>query len=70
MKTKDASKHEERLPHSNNPSRKKHYEAPKFTILGRDQAKAQLVATALAGDRDAERLLVLVSGLGSKTDKN
>jgi hypothetical protein len=70
MKTKEASKHEERLPHSNNPSRKKHYEAPKFTILGRDQAKAQLVATALAGDRDAERLLVLVSGLGSKTDKN
>jgi hypothetical protein len=70
MKTKEASKHEERLPHSSNPSRKKHYEAPKFTILGRDQAKAQLVATALAGDRDAERLLVLVSGLGSKTDKN
>jgi hypothetical protein len=70
MKTKEASKHEERLPQSNNPSRKKHYEAPKFTILGRDQAKAQLVATALAGDRDAERLLVLVSGLGSKTDKN
>ena len=61
MKTKEASKHEERLPQSNNPSRKKHYEAPKFTILGRDQAKAQLVATALAGDRDAERLLVLVS---------
>ena len=70
MKTRDESRHEERLPHSNNPNRKKHYEAPQFTILGRDQAKAQLVASALAGDRDAERLLVLVSGLVSKTDKN
>ena len=69
MKIKEEPK-QVRLPHSNSPSRKKHYEAPKFTILGRDQAEAQLVASALAGDRDAERMLVLVSGLVSKTDKN
>jgi hypothetical protein len=60
MKNNEESKHEEQLPHSNNPSRKKHYEAPTITILGRDQAKAQLVARALAGDRDAQDLLDLV----------
>jgi len=49
------------LPHSNNPSRKKHYEPPKITILELDQAKAQLVARAPVGDRDAEGLLELVS---------
>jgi hypothetical protein len=70
MKTREESRHEERLPHSNNPNRKKHYEAPQFTILGRDQAKAQLVATAIAGDRDAERMLALISEVVSKTDKN
>jgi hypothetical protein len=69
MKIKEEPK-QDRLPHSNSPSRKKHYEAPKFTMLGRDQAKAQLVASAVAGDRDTERLLVLVSGLVSETDKN
>jgi len=37
--------------------RKKHYEAPKLTLLKLDRAKAQLVARALAGDRDAEDLL-------------
>ena len=61
MRTIEESKHEEQLPHSNEPSRKKHYEAPKFTILGPDQAKAQLVASALAGDGDGETPLVLVS---------
>jgi hypothetical protein len=57
MKTNEESKHEEQGPHSNNPSRKKHYEAPKLTILKLDRTKAQLVARALAGDRDAEALL-------------
>jgi len=61
MKNNEESKHEEQLPHSNNLSRKKHYEAPKITILERDQAKAQLVARALAGDRDAQDLAELVS---------
>jgi hypothetical protein len=61
MKTNEGSKHEGPLPHSNNPSRKKHYEPPKITILELDQAKAQLVARALVGDRDAEDLLELVS---------
>jgi len=54
MKTNEESKHEEQLPHSNNPNRKKHYEAPKITILKLDQAKAQLVARALTGDREAD----------------
>jgi len=61
MKTNEGSKHEEQLPHSYNPSRKKHYEAPKITILKLHRAKAQLVARALAGDRDAEDLLELAS---------
>jgi hypothetical protein len=54
MKTNEPK---EQLPHSNNPRRKKYYEAPKITILKLDQAKAQLVAKALAGDREAEDLL-------------
>jgi hypothetical protein len=57
MKTNEESKHEELLLHSNNPSRKKHYEAPKLTILKLDRVKAQLVARALVGDSDAEDLL-------------
>jgi hypothetical protein len=57
MKTNEESKHEKQLPHSNNPGRKKHYEAPKITLLKLDRAKAQLVARALTGDRDAEDLL-------------
>jgi len=57
MKTNEESKHEGQVPHSNNPSRKKHYEAPRITLLKLDRAKAQLVARALAGDRDAEALL-------------
>jgi hypothetical protein len=57
MKTIEESRHQEQLLHSNSPSRKKHYEAPKFTILKLDRVKAQLVARALAGDRDAEDLL-------------
>ena len=57
MKNNEESKHEEQLPQSNSPRRKKPYEAPKITILKLDQAKAQLVAKALAGDRDAEDLL-------------
>ena len=61
MKNNEESKHEERLPHSTNRSRKKPYEAPKITVLDRDQAKAQLVARALAGDRDAQDLVELVS---------
>ncbi len=61
MKNDEESKHEERLPHSTNRSRKEPYEAPKIAILDRDQAKAQLVARALAGDRDAQDLLKLVS---------
>ena len=56
MKTSEECKHEA-LTHSNNPSRKKHYEAPRLTILQLDRAKAQLVARALTGDRDAENLL-------------
>jgi hypothetical protein len=50
MRTIEESKHEEQLPHSNKPSRKKHYESPKFTILGPDHAKAQLLGSVLAGD--------------------
>jgi hypothetical protein len=60
MKTNEESKHEEQLRHSNNPSRKRHYEAPKITALELDQTTSQLVARALAGDRDAERLLELL----------
>jgi hypothetical protein len=56
MKNNKESKHEE-LTHSDNTSRKKHYEAPKITILKLDRTKAQLVARALAGDREAEDLL-------------
>lgn len=54
MKTNEPK---EQLPHSNNARQKKYYEAPKITILKLDQAKAQLVAKALAGDREAEDLL-------------
>ena len=57
MKNNEESKHEEQLPHSNSPSRKKPYEAPKITLLKLDRAKAQLVARALTGDRDAKDLL-------------
>jgi len=57
MKTNQESKHEEQLHQSKHPRRKKHYEAPKITLLKLDQAKAELVARALAGDRDAEDLL-------------
>ena len=57
MKNNEESRHEEQLPHSNNPSRKKHYEPPKSTILKLDRTNAQLVARALAGDRDAYDLL-------------
>ena len=57
MKTNEESKHEEQLPHANNPSRQKPYEAQKITLLKLDRAKAQLVARALTGDRDAEDLL-------------
>ena len=61
MKNNEESKSKEQLPHSNNPERKKHYEAPRIRILKIDRAKAQLVARALAGDRDFEDLLELVS---------
>jgi len=57
MKNNEAAKHEEQLSQSNSPRRKKRYEAPKLTLLKLDRAKAQLVARALAGDRDAEDLL-------------
>ena len=57
MKTNEQSKHEEQLPRSNNPGRKKPYEAPKITLLKLDREKAELVARAMAGDRDAEDLL-------------
>jgi len=54
MKTNEESKREEQLPHANNPSRKKKYDAPRITLLKLDRAKSQQVAKALAGDRDAE----------------
>jgi hypothetical protein len=57
MKIIEASKQEKQFPRSNNPGRKKRYEAPKITLLKLDQAKAELVARALVGDRDAEDLL-------------
>ena len=57
MKNNEESKHEEQLPHSNSPRRKKPYLTPKITVLKLDRAKAQLVARALTGDRDAEDLL-------------
>ena len=57
MKSNEEPEHEEQLPHSNSPSRKKPYVAPKITLLKLDRAKAQLVARALTGDRDAEDLL-------------
>jgi len=58
MKNNEESKHEEQLSQSNGPPRrKKPYEAPKITLLKLDRAKAQLVARALTGDRDAEDLL-------------
>jgi len=57
MKNNEESKHEEQLAHSNSPRRKKRYEAPRLTLLKLDRAKAQLIARALAGDRDAEALL-------------
>lgn len=61
MKINEEAKYKEQLPQSNSSSRKKHYEAPRITILKPDQAKAQLGARALAGDRDPEKLLGLVS---------
>ena len=54
MKIIEASKQEKQVPRSNNPGRKKHYEAPKITLLKLDRAKAELVARAVAGDRDGE----------------
>ena len=57
MKNNEAAKHKEQLFQSNGPRRKKRYEAPKLTPLKLDRTKAQLVARALAGDRDAEDLL-------------
>jgi hypothetical protein len=57
MKNNEESKHEEQLSYSNSPIRKKPYLAPKITVLKLDRAKAQLVARALTGDRDAEDLL-------------
>jgi hypothetical protein len=57
MKTKEEPQCEEQLSQSNNRRRKKPYEAPQLTILKLDRAKAQLIARALAGDRDAEALL-------------
>ena len=40
----EESKYKEQLPQSNNSSRKKHYDAPRITILKPDQAKGQLFA--------------------------
>jgi hypothetical protein len=57
MTTKEESKHEEQLPQSNGPSRKKSYVAPQITLLKLDRAKAQLIGRALAGDPDAEDML-------------
>ena len=54
MKNNEAAKHEEQLPQSNSPRRKKPYVAPKITLLTLDRAKAQLIARALTGDREAE----------------
>ena len=54
MKNNEAAKHEEQLSQSNSPRRKKPYEAPKITLLKLDRAKAQLIARALTGDREAE----------------
>jgi hypothetical protein len=45
------------MKNSEAAKRKRHYEAPELTLLKFDRAKAQLVARALAGDRDAEDLL-------------
>ena len=44
-----------------NRPRRNHYQAPKLTVLDLDQAKPQLVARAMAGDRDAEELLKLIA---------
>ena len=57
MKKNEAAEHEEQLPQSNSPSRKKPYVAPQITLLKLDRAKAQLIARALTGDREAEDLL-------------
>ena len=57
MKNNEAAEHEEQLPQSNSPRRKKPYEAPRITLLKLDRAKSQLFARALTGDRDAEDLL-------------
>jgi hypothetical protein len=54
MKNNEAAEHEEQLPQSNSPRRKKPYVAPKITLLKLDRAKAQLIARALTGDREAE----------------
>ncbi len=54
MKNNEAVEHEEQLPQSNSPRRKKPYVAPKITLLKLDRAKAQLIARALTGDREAE----------------
>jgi hypothetical protein len=60
MKTDQESKREETLPQSSDGRWKKHYEAPRVTILKPDPAKAQLIAKALAGDGSEEDLLNLV----------
>jgi len=57
MKNNEVVEHEEQLPQSNSPRRKKPYVAPKITFLKLDRAKAQLIARALTGDREAEEQL-------------
>jgi len=57
MENNEKSKHEGQLHQSKHPRLKKHYEAPKITVLKLDRAKAELVARAVAGDRAAEDLL-------------
>ena len=38
MKNNEAAEHEEQLPQSNSPRRKKPYEAPQITLLKLDRA--------------------------------
>ena len=61
MKTNKDSSRPEQLRQPTDQPWKKPYRAPTLTVLQPDEAKARLAKMAVAGDRDAEELLKLVS---------
>ena len=57
MKTNKDPSRPEKLNQPTQQHRKRPYRAPTVTVLQPDDAKARLAKMALAGDRDAEKLL-------------